>query len=158
MDGVLDALCSCRFLFDICVCVIDICLLFMLRRGGYFSSRRRHTRCALVTGVQTCALPISRLYRAPRQDTGSTPKTTCIRCALSAGRATLSFPWSRSAKSSPCGAIARAHVSSEDRRVGRECVSAGRYRWSRYHQKNIINNIDYTRRTSTHLIQSFNVE
>src|SRR3546814_16989544 len=24
-----------------------------------FSSRRRHTRCALVTGVQTCALPIS---------------------------------------------------------------------------------------------------
>src|SRR3546814_2517209 len=29
-------------------------------RGGtlFFSSRRRHTRCALVTGVQTCALPI----------------------------------------------------------------------------------------------------
>src|SRR3546814_7936769 len=26
-----------------------------------FSSRRRHTRCALVTGVQTCALPIYRL-------------------------------------------------------------------------------------------------
>src|SRR3546814_9178204 len=31
-----------------CVC----CLCFL------FSSRRRHTRCALVTGVQTCALPI----------------------------------------------------------------------------------------------------
>src|SRR3546814_2982131 len=28
----------------------------------FFSSRRRHTRCALVTGVQTCALPI---YRSP---------------------------------------------------------------------------------------------
>src|SRR3546814_3800888 len=28
------------------------CLFFV------FSSRRRHTRCALVTGVQTCALPI----------------------------------------------------------------------------------------------------
>src|SRR3546814_10019343 len=27
--------------------------------GVFFSSRRRHTRCALVTGVQTCALPIS---------------------------------------------------------------------------------------------------
>src|SRR3546814_2238778 len=27
----------------------------------FFSSRRRHTSCALVTGVQTCALPISRL-------------------------------------------------------------------------------------------------
>src|SRR3546814_1784157 len=29
-----------------------VCLFF------FFSSRRRHTRCALVTGVQTCALPI----------------------------------------------------------------------------------------------------
>src|SRR3546814_5669271 len=27
----------------------------------FFSSRRRHTSCALVTGVQTCALPISSL-------------------------------------------------------------------------------------------------
>src|SRR3546814_2966722 len=27
----------------------------------FFSSRRRHTRCALVTGVQTCALPISNI-------------------------------------------------------------------------------------------------
>src|SRR3546814_6820890 len=32
----------------------------------FFSSRRRHTRCALVTGVQTCALPISRHRRADR--------------------------------------------------------------------------------------------
>src|SRR3546814_12606583 len=34
----------------------------------FFSSRRRHTRCALVTGVQTCALPIFGLGRgdAPR--------------------------------------------------------------------------------------------
>src|SRR3546814_2451253 len=30
-----------------------VCFLFF-----FFSSRRRHTRCALVTGVQTCALPI----------------------------------------------------------------------------------------------------
>src|SRR3546814_7211414 len=28
--------------------------------GFFVSSRRRHTRCALVTGVQTCALPICR--------------------------------------------------------------------------------------------------
>src|SRR3546814_4657387 len=34
----------------------------------FFSSRRRHTRCALVTGVQTCALPIWRPVRAPAQD------------------------------------------------------------------------------------------
>src|SRR3546814_2901352 len=30
----------------------------------FFSSRRRHTRCALVTGVQTCALPISETIRS----------------------------------------------------------------------------------------------
>src|SRR3546814_8772495 len=29
----------------------------------FFSSRRRHTRCALVTGVQTCALPISTILK-----------------------------------------------------------------------------------------------
>src|SRR3546814_18355890 len=29
----------------------------------FFSSRRRHTRCALVTGVQTCALPIFHAVR-----------------------------------------------------------------------------------------------
>src|SRR3546814_10319868 len=34
----------------------------------FVSSRRRHTRCALVTGVQTCALPISdRLIAAYEQ-------------------------------------------------------------------------------------------
>src|SRR3546814_2344072 len=33
------------------------CVLF------FFSSGRRHTRCALVTGVQTCALPICMLWR-----------------------------------------------------------------------------------------------
>src|SRR3546814_8167853 len=37
----------------VCVCYYSICVMF------FFSSRRRHTRCALVTGVQTCALPIS---------------------------------------------------------------------------------------------------
>src|SRR3546814_7521981 len=31
----------------------------------FFSIRRRHTRCALVTGVQTCALPISSRYFVP---------------------------------------------------------------------------------------------
>src|SRR3546814_3266711 len=35
----------------LCICVF------------FFSSRRRHTRCALVTGVQTCALPISHELR-----------------------------------------------------------------------------------------------
>src|SRR3546814_1760551 len=34
----------------------------------FFSSRRRHTRCALVTGVQTCALPIYRYLRLDFSD------------------------------------------------------------------------------------------
>src|SRR3546814_2676274 len=44
-------------LLDVCVCVYWVlcACLFLF----FFSSRRRHTRCALVTGVQTCALPIS---------------------------------------------------------------------------------------------------
>src|SRR3546814_5245385 len=44
---------------------VALCVLFSAIPGLYclfsllfFSSRRRHTRCALVTGVQTCALPI----------------------------------------------------------------------------------------------------
>src|SRR3546814_10143652 len=36
-----------------------MCLLFLFFFFVFFfSSRRRHTSCALVTGVQTCALPI----------------------------------------------------------------------------------------------------
>src|SRR3546814_8189970 len=35
------------------------CVVYIIFVGCFFfSSRRRHTRCALVTGVQTCALPI----------------------------------------------------------------------------------------------------
>src|SRR3546814_8951770 len=37
-----------------CLC----CLSFSFFVFFFFSSRRRHTSCALVTGVQTCALPI----------------------------------------------------------------------------------------------------
>src|SRR3546814_4877523 len=41
-------------------------MLLWLFSFFFFSSRRRHTRCALVTGVQTCALPIwsARLSRS----------------------------------------------------------------------------------------------
>src|SRR3546814_1033477 len=46
---------SCSFcLFSVLPECIFICFLFFV----FFSSRRRHTSCALVTGVQTCALPI----------------------------------------------------------------------------------------------------
>src|SRR3546814_2120116 len=36
----------------------------------FFSSRRRHTICALVTGVQTCALPIYMVLLQTMQDLG----------------------------------------------------------------------------------------
>src|SRR3546814_20486365 len=51
-----------------------MCYCYLERLGYYFffSSRRRHTRCALVTGVQTCALPIcsdkSEFYRHRPED------------------------------------------------------------------------------------------
>src|SRR3546814_10622294 len=47
------------------------------------SSRRRHTRCALVTGVQTCALPI---YRITKVETavGTSAATNEVRTAYSA--------------------------------------------------------------------------
>src|SRR3546814_4183727 len=41
------------YVYTYCFCYFVLCFVF------FFSSRRRHTRCALVTGVQTCALPIS---------------------------------------------------------------------------------------------------
>src|SRR3546814_8598431 len=48
----------------------------------FFSSRRRHTRCALVTGVQTCALPISYLHLAPDpEQTKALIKSGCIAIA-----------------------------------------------------------------------------
>src|SRR3546814_17975852 len=37
------------------LCIYCVCLFVYL---FFFSIRRRHTRCALVTGFQTCALPI----------------------------------------------------------------------------------------------------
>src|SRR3546814_10333866 len=52
----------------------------------FFSSRRRHTCCALVTGVQTCALPIWRIWGAtvwcPWRVTGG--MHDCVAC-LGAG-------------------------------------------------------------------------
>src|SRR3546814_14983974 len=94
-----------------------------------FSSRRQHTRCALVTGVQTCALPISNfrprrtylpfLTVLPSKRRGrSVPETQAQNCA-SCCRAGTSF---RSCR-------------SEERRVGKECVSTCRSRWSPYHSK-----------------------
>src|SRR3546814_5830076 len=96
----------------------------------FFSSRRRHTRCALVTGVQTCALPISRRDQAA---------FAYRRAALTAfrevedGMASIQrLGEQEAALSRQRGALARTQ-RSEERRVGKECVSTCRYRWSPYH-------------------------
>src|SRR3546814_3932527 len=62
-----------------CCCHIRFCLFF-------FSSRRRHTRFALVTGVQTCALPIltvaqSTVLRQQMRDAGADFRVTKNRLA-----------------------------------------------------------------------------
>src|SRR3546814_4399620 len=52
MDGILSLVNELYYAWILLV--VSFCYVF------FFSSRRRHTRCALVTGVQTCALPILR--------------------------------------------------------------------------------------------------
>src|SRR3546814_10252923 len=42
----------------------------------FFSSRRRHTMCALVTGVQTCALPISLYLQLTRDGNDPSDKSS----------------------------------------------------------------------------------
>src|SRR3546814_4536390 len=94
----------------------------------FFSSRRRHTRCALVTGVQTCALPISAV--------SSGGSITAIYTVLADGD-DGNDPVVDSARSILDGHIVLsrqlAERRSEERRVGKECVSTCRSRWSQYH-------------------------
>src|SRR3546814_9556571 len=56
--------------------------IILVTRWFFFSSRRRHTRCALVTGVQTCALPI--WSAAPQATRPRTPRPPAPRPAPSA--------------------------------------------------------------------------
>src|SRR3546814_2212687 len=90
----------------------------------FFSSRRRHTSCALVTGVQTCALPISRRRRSrlceARGSEGGVPVEGTAR---SPGPAVLNCRYRKGGRPK----------RSEERRVGKEWVSTCRSRWSTYH-------------------------
>src|SRR3546814_8917836 len=56
----------CLFIACLDSCVLWILVLVYAYVLFFFSSIRRHTRCALVTGVQTCALPIWRLAALAR--------------------------------------------------------------------------------------------
>src|SRR3546814_4186157 len=49
---------ECVNYFEFLFCILFVFVQFHCFVMFFFSSRRRHTRCALVTGVQTCALPI----------------------------------------------------------------------------------------------------
>src|SRR3546814_9025028 len=99
------------------LCCIFICCFFVF---FFFSSRRRHTRCALVTGVQTCALPISSFA----DSWGSRRVEERPVVHRSAWHRVLDDP----------GCAGRGvRPRSEERRVGKECVSTCRSRWSPYH-------------------------
>src|SRR3546814_8881860 len=100
----------------------------------FCASRRRHTRCALVTGVQTCALPIFQRnwvayaplhHRRASLIAGKLPHVSAKPPVFGApvpaaalGSFTLTAP------------DRMLYARSEERRVGKECVSTCRSRWS----------------------------
>src|SRR3546814_4613856 len=102
-------------------------LLYLLLCFFFFSSRRRHTRCALVTGVQTCALPIC-AARSTRVS-GSALGGAGLAGGSTGSVTTLASASAARSKSAQPSASCR----SEERRVGKECVSTCRSRWSPYH-------------------------
>src|SRR3546814_5138400 len=102
----------------------------------FFSSRRRHTRCALVTGVQTCALPISSgdAFRARYLDGHEGSVVLSLgRLSHKKGLDVLVRAFSTVAARRPDAMLVLAGPRSEERRVGKECVSTCRSRWSPYH-------------------------
>src|SRR3546814_2037283 len=110
----------------------------------FFSSRRRHTSCALVTGVQTCALPIYTQKRGRplrRQRPALRRPRASAWQQIPAGKATRDFSIIvRSASLAISTVICSSPTSqnsalgsrsrSEERRVGKEGVSTCRSRWS----------------------------
>src|SRR3546814_1645071 len=103
----------------------------------FFSSRRRHTRCALVTGVQTCALPI---YHAGELAALTLIVRPHVAIVTTIAPAHMEYFGSEEAIADAKGEIfeglepgGTAIIRSEERRVGKECVSTCRSRWSPYH-------------------------
>src|SRR3546814_1994100 len=103
-----------------------------------FSSRRRHTRCALVTGVQTCSLPILRKPPDKLRD----PE---VRQRLAEGGLAMLLTPDAHRFTLPVERVvdlirlltfsgSHPHIRSEERRVGKEGVSTCRSRWSPYHE------------------------
>src|SRR3546814_6127632 len=97
----------------------------------FFTSRRRHTRCALVTGVQTCAIPIG-----PRDDEGGGRRTDGAESERAAFLGRLGFLLTVIAAVahvvSMVGRGMAADPRADERRVGKEGVGTCRSRWSPY--------------------------
>src|SRR3546814_6294821 len=114
-----------------------LCRFRILLTWFFFSSRRRHTRCALVTGVQTCALPISVdfLTKPVRDQTLLDAVATAI--SIDAARRAEAVVVKRNVERfetlTPREREVLHEVRSAERRVGKECVSTCRSRWSPYH-------------------------
>src|SRR3546814_4893039 len=104
-----------------------------------FSSRRRHTRCALVTGVQTCALPIfADLGALVAADLDALVAADLLGTVGADGDVLVAADF-LGAVAADLDALVAADLlgavgaRSEERRVGKECVSTCRSRWSPYH-------------------------
>src|SRR3546814_19782269 len=118
----------------------------------FFSSRRRHTICALVTGVQTCALPISRakgvfivpqLLKASFIIGGEGGSGVLLAKTQTGWSEPAIYTMGAGSIGLQIGGEAsevmlllmsdkavEAILRSEARRVGKECVSTCRSRWS----------------------------
>src|SRR3546814_14735368 len=115
----------------------------------FFSSRRRHTRCALVTGVQTCALPISTAgierLRGPISE--AIEKVLAPRALVWKNDSSVRLLEGLGSYVEGAEALAGESVlvqegglqfavdvdRSEERRIGKECVGTCRFWWSRLH-------------------------
>src|SRR3546814_5504623 len=97
----------------------------------FFSSRRRHTRCALVTGVQTCALTISGIDAAvlSQERRRAAPDAPSILRA----HIFIAIPAETHVVRLLVDEEEVLHARSEERRVGKECVRTCRSRWSPDH-------------------------
>src|SRR3546814_13807181 len=80
--------------------------------NGFFSCRRRHTRCALVTGVQTCALPISsRFCSLASGAAGGGAAIPSLGAAAGLGGMTLSLARALSSRQNSTASTPRASAS-----------------------------------------------
>src|SRR3546814_12702052 len=125
----------------------------------FFTSRRRHTICALVTGVQVCALPICRASAEAQaaalaeRRAAAAPEAVDER-AVPSRRVPALVSRRRIEHVDPVdAAVDRAALCrSDESRVGKECVRTFRSRWSAYHNNQNTN----LRHCTQYTLQGYN--